>query len=232
MAAWMGVLGLALTGLAVSAKADLISAEANDNRATVGNFEPSAQTAEQADSGPSDKTCACRLWGVGSDRGASLDFSLFANAQLGSGKKSLPSAAADRLSGDTKVVSPISTDYAGSKDQADTSNGQAGLDAYGNGTAYIEAVGYGIPASGLVVAKSGVGGEGTYDPSTGVASSSDPFEGSGKTFRPDPIDPILRSGSPVPVTKASITDVSEPGLLIMLATGCTVLGLLILTRLS
>ena len=232
MAAWMGVLGLALTGLAVSAKADRISAEANDNRATVGNFEPSAQTAEQADSGPRDKTCACRLWGVGSDRGASLDFSLLANAQLGSGKKALPSAAVDRLSGDTKVVSPISTDYAGSKDQADTSNGQAGLDAYGNGTAYIEAVGYGIPASGLVVAKSGVGGEGTYDPSTGVASSSDPFEGSGKTFRPDPIDPILRSGSPVPVTKASITDVSEPGLLIMLATGCTVLGLLILTRLS
>jgi hypothetical protein len=46
------------------------------------------------------------------------------------------------------------------------------------------------------------------------------------------VDPILRSGSPVSVSKPFISDVSEPEVLTLLAMGCTALGLLLLKRAS
>ncbi|MGA2812937.1 MAG: hypothetical protein ABSG16_16160 [Candidatus Acidiferrum sp.] len=232
--AWVGAAALALLGLSVSARADLISADTNDTVGQAGNLEWSAPVGEAADSGAHGKTCACRFWGLGSGQSFSSDFSLLASAQLGGSAKngkSLPGAAVDRLGGDGKVAFPVSTDDAGSTDEADASDAQSGSGGYGNGVAYSEAVAAGgIPASGLVVAKAGPGGPGT------VSSSSDPqaypFRGSGKTFRPEPVDPILRSGSPVSVSKPFISDVSEPEVLTLLAMGCTALGLLLLKRAS
>ncbi|HME13153.1 MAG TPA: hypothetical protein VKF79_09850 [Candidatus Acidoferrum sp.] len=138
--------------------------------------------------------------------------------------KALPTGAVDRLSGDTKVGTSISTDDQGSGDEAsDSGYDQAGWYEYGLGSGSTG-------LSGLAKGKTGPGGAGTYDPATGVTSS--PLPGDGKTFRPRPIDPILRGGEPVPVTKTSVTEVTEPTLLVLLAPGFAMLGLLLVKRAS